>query len=357
MTHRAGRQMARASIRDVARQADVAVSSVSRVLSGHPDVSPGMRERVTAAVQACGYAPDMLAAGLRSGRSMSVGFVVGDISNPLMSSVALAAGVRLAERGYTLLLANSQDTPERDAANVTAFRQRHVDGLLLSLTDEDDAGTAAALTAFGKPAVLLDRDAGAPGASRVLFDHAHGFRLATRHLIGLGHRRIAVIAGSPRVRHTRERAGAVAGELAAAGLPPPAVKLGSLSRAQGQTAARAVLAAAGRPSAIICGGNQLLPGVISAIRASGLRIPGDISLVATDCNDLTEFHHPPIAFVSRDAAALGRAAAESLLRRLDGGGPDTVTLPTAFVATGSCDRAPDMNAAVAARATAQEGPA
>ena len=340
MSEGPGRDVARAGIRDVAHHAGVAVSSVSRVLSGHPDVSPGMRERVMAAVQACGYAPNMLAAGLRSGTSMSVGFVVGDISNPLMSSVALAAGVRLAHRGYTLLLANSQDTPGRDAANVTAFRQRHVDGLLLSLTDETDAGTASALAAFGKPTVLLDRDAGSPGASRVLFDHAYGFRLATRHLIDLGHRRIAVVAGSPRVRHTRERIGAVAAELAASGLPQATVKLGSLSRAQGQTTARPVLTSARRPSAIICGGNQLLPGVISAIRECGLRIPHDISLVATDRNDLTEFYDPPLAFVSRDAAALGRAAADSLLRRFDGGEPDTVTLPTAFVATGSCDRAP-----------------
>lgn len=330
---------ARADIRDVARHAGVAASSVSRVLSGHPDVSPAMRERVMAAVQACGYAPNMLAVGLRSGTSMSVGFVVGDISNPLMSAVALAAGVQLAQRAYTLLLASSQDTPERDAANVATFRQRHVDGLLLSLTDETDAGTTRALAAFGKPTVLLDRDAGSPGASRVLFDHAAGFRMATRHLIDLGHRRVAVIAGSPRVRHTRERIGAVAAELAAAGLPRATVQLGSLSRTQGQTAARAVLAAAPRPTAIICGGNQLLPGVISAIRERGLAIPQDISLVATDRTDLAEFFDPPLAFVSRDAAALGRAAADALLRRFDGGEADTVTLPTAFVATESCARA------------------
>lgn len=330
----------RARIRDVAEQAGVAASSVSRVLSNHPDVSSKMRERVMTAVRASGYEPNLLASSLRSGTSMSVGFVVGDISNPLISSIALAAEVRLAQRGYTLLLANSQDLPERNAANVIAFRQRHVDGLLLSLTNEEDADTAAALDAFGKPTVLLDRDAGAAGASRVLFDHAQGFRDATRHLVELGHRRIALIAGLPHVRHTRERLTAVTEELAAARLPEPMVKLGSLSRSQGHAAAEAVLTAARRPTAIICGGNQLLPGVISAILGLGLRIPDDVSLVTTDANDLTEFYNPPLAFISRDAAAFGLEGADSLLRRLDGGKPDTVTFPTWFVAAGSCGPPP-----------------
>lgn len=324
------------SIRDVARRAGVAVSSVSRVLSSHPDVSAKMRERVMVAVHASGYSPNLLAQSLRSGTSMSVGFVVGDISNPLMAAIALAAEVRLAQGGYTLLLANSQDLPARDMENVTAFRQRHVDGLLLSLTNEDESATAAALSSFGKPTVLLDRDAGADNASRVLFDHGHGFRAATQHLIELGHRRVALIAGSPRVRHTRERQTAVTAALAAARLPKPLVTLGSLSRAQGQAATEKVLSATNPSTAIICGGNQLLPGVISAIRARGLRIPEDISLVTTDTNDLTEFYQPPLAFVSRDAAQFGTEAANSLLRRFDGGEPDTVTLTTSFVPAPSC---------------------
>ena len=314
----------------------MANSSVSRVLSSHPDVSPQMRDRVLAAVREYGYTPNGLAQGLRRGLSMSAGFVTGDITNPLMAPIALAAGIRLAESGYTLLLANGEGRPDRDLSNLALLAQRQVDGLLLSLTDEEDERTADEVRRFGRPAVLLDRDAGAPGASRVLFDHARGFRAATRHLLRLGHRRIGLIVGSPGVRHARERSAAVSAELAAAGLPGPQVRAGSLSRTQGEAMTRELMRGRTRPTAVICGGNQLLPGVISAVRGLGLRIPQDLSLITTDLTELAEFYRPPLAHVSRDAAAFGTAAAQALLSRLAGGPPETVLLPTDFVPAASC---------------------
>jgi LacI family transcriptional regulator len=329
-----------ASIRDVATLAGVAVSSVSRVLAGHPDVSGQMRARVLRAVEESGYAPNSFAQGLRRGTSMSIGFVVGDISNALMAQIALAAETRLAAESYSLLLANSHDAPERDLANIQVFRQRLVDGLLLSLTDEREDHLAGQLRLFNKPTVLLDRDAGAPDASKVLFDHAVGFRVAADHLIALGHRRIALIAGSPSLRHTRERQRAVREALSDAGLPEPTVSLGSLGLANGQTAVEGMLRQRWRPTAIICGGNQLLPGVLVALRNAGLSIPGDMSLITTDATDLAAFHSPPLACVTRDAAAFGTAAGDAMLRRLAGQAPDVTVLPTAFQSAPSCARPP-----------------
>lgn len=325
-----------ASIHDVAQLAGVAISSVSRVLADHPDVSNQMRERVLRAVEQSGYSPNSLAQGLRSGRSMSIGFVVGDISNPLMAEIALAAETHLSTLSYTLLLANSQGRPEGDLASIRTFRHRLVDGLLLSLTDEDDDQVNLQLEAFDKPTVLLDRDGGASDASSVLFDHALGFSAAAEHLIALGHRRIALIAGRPSLRHTRERVGAVRDAISSARLPEPSIVLGSLSRSQGQSAVEDLLRQRWRPTAIICGGNQLLPGVLSALRNAKLRIPEDISLITTDATELAEFHTPPLACVIRDPSALGTAAAESMLRRLAGEGPDVTVLPTTFRAAPSC---------------------
>lgn len=325
-----------AGIKDVARLAGVAVSSVSRVLANHPDVSPEMRDRVMQAVKACGYQPNSVAQSLRRGVSMSIGFVVGDISNPLMSAIASAAETRLAEHGYTVLLANSQGRPERDAANIALLRQRHVDGLLLSLTDEEEAPLLREFELFAKPTVLLDRDGGAPGASRVLFNHAEGFRQATRQLAELGHDRIALIAGSPGLRYTRERVKAVVGVCGELGLADPSVHVGPVNREQGRAATFVALAETPRATALICASNQLLPGVLSAVRDLRLSIPGDVSLVTTDDIDLAEFHDPPLSTINRDARAFGVQAAEALLRGLQGEEPDTVTLPTWFTPRASC---------------------
>ncbi|MSW43960.1 MAG: LacI family DNA-binding transcriptional regulator [Actinobacteria bacterium] len=320
----------------MAEMAAVAVSSVSRVLGNHPDVSPEMRVRVLQAVQACGYQPNSVAQSLRRGVSMSIGFVVGDISNPLMSAIASAAESRLANNGYSVLLANSQGRPERDALNIALLRQRHVDGLLLSLTDEKEAPLLKEFAAFAKPTVLLDRDGGAPGSSRVLFDHAQGFGQATRHLADLGHRRIALIAGPKGVRHTRERTRAVRAVCSELGLPAPFVKTGPIERRHGREATITALSEQHGATALICASNQLLPGVLTAIRELDLSIPDDLSLITTDDVALAEFHSPPLSTINRDANAFGIQTADSVLRLIDGGDLDTVTLPTWFNPRQSC---------------------
>lgn len=328
----------RVSIREVAASAGVAISSVSRVLAGHPDVSEDMRARVQRAVRESGYEPNTAAKTLRSGKSMSVGFVIGDITNPLMSAIALAAETRLAEDNYTLLLANSRGTAEQDVENVRLFRQRRVDGLLLSITDESNKTLRRELTRFDKPVVLLDRRLERlPNVSSVFFDHAAGFSAATEHLLSLGHRRIGLIAGSDHVRTTRERLAAVERAVGSVKQATVMVRRGTLSREQGRTAVESLLAERTRPTAIICAGNQLLAGALSALRAHGVQVPRDMSLVTTDDTELAEFHQPPIATVSRDARSLGHVAAEILLSRMAGEPPaPPAILPTAFAATDSC---------------------
>lgn len=129
---------ARSSMREVAELAGVAMSSVSRVLSGHPDVSEKMRDRVMAAVEQLGYQPDLLAQSLRRRATLSVGFVVGDIANPLLAEIVKGAETTLHEAGYSMLLANSENAPTRDTDHVRLFEQRRVDGLMLSLASEEN---------------------------------------------------------------------------------------------------------------------------------------------------------------------------------------------------------------------------
>src|SRR5438874_10647091 len=148
----------RPGMREVADRAGVAMSSVSRVLSGHPDVSPKMRRAVMAAVEELGYRPDMLAQSLRSGKTFSVGFTVSDISNPVLADIVTGAEKRLREGGYSLLLTNSEGNGELDAEQISLLQRRRVDGLILSLADENHPATVTALREVSVPVVLVDRD-------------------------------------------------------------------------------------------------------------------------------------------------------------------------------------------------------
>src|SRR6476660_7731070 len=138
---------ARPGMREVADRAGVAMSSVSRVLSGHPDVSPKMRQVVMDAVRDLGYQPDMLAQGLRRGKTFSVGFTVSDIANPILAEIVTGAEKRLREAGYSLLLTNSEGSPDLDADHILLLERRRVDGLILSLAAERHDKTIAALKA------------------------------------------------------------------------------------------------------------------------------------------------------------------------------------------------------------------
>jgi LacI family transcriptional regulator len=345
----------RIGMQDVADRAGVALSSVSRVLSGHPDVSDVMRNRVLDAVAALGYERDLLAQGLRRGVSMTIGFVVGNISNPLFAEIALGAERELRNAGYTMLLADSFADPALDQSNIRLLVQRRVDGLLLSVTDELATESAAVLDRANTPAVLVDRDTSKlPVASAVLSDHASGIESATTTLINLGHRRIALVNGPADVRPARERAAALRRACHRHPGVTAVVRNGTFTREHGESATTALFNERDLPTAIIAGSNQILVGVLRVLRAKGLSVPRDLSLVTCDDVPLSEFLEPPLATISRDPEEMGRVAAVLLLEQIRGQKPRSVTLPTGFRITESC-AAPGEASVVSTRAATTAG--
>jgi LacI family transcriptional regulator len=324
-------------MREVAERAGVAMSSVSRVLSDHPDVSPVMRERVLFAVDELGYKPDLLAQSLRRRETRSIGFVVADISNQLFAEIVKGAETALRHAGYAMLLTNSEGDPELDAAHVRLFEQRRTDGLILSLAREDHRPTIEAIETFETPIVLVDRDLPVSlPVSRVLSDHASGMHAAVDHLLDLGHTRIGLILGQP-VRPTHERRRAFVEAHAARGLEPGPIVEGHFSVDFGAQATRELLDSGEPQTAIIAGGNQLMIGALKVLSERGLEVGRDISFLGCDDIPITSLYRPPIAVVKRDNEAIGRTAAELLLRRLkDGGGETETVLPTEFVPGPSC---------------------
>ncbi|MBO4208427.1 LacI family DNA-binding transcriptional regulator, partial [Micromonospora echinofusca] len=141
------------TIRDVAARAGVALSSVSRVLSGHPDVSAAMRSRVESAAKDLGYEPDLLAQSLRRGSTRTVGFVLRDISNPLFANIARRCEQELRRAGYSMVLVNSDGLVEAESEHLALLRRRRVDGVIASLVSETSASTRRALVGLRVPVV------------------------------------------------------------------------------------------------------------------------------------------------------------------------------------------------------------
>lgn len=331
------------SMKDVAQRAGVALSSVSRVMNDHADVSSDMRDRVMVAVAELSYEPDLLASGLRLGSTKTVGFLITDIANPLFAEIAKGAERTLHDAGYTLLLINSEGDPLRDEQGVRLFGRRRVDALILSVADETSATLTRILQQIDVPLVLLDRDMPAvAGSSAVRADHLPGMRAATEHLLELGHARIALLVGPLTMRPNRTRLDGfrAAHRARKVSVTEKLVQVGqSLSAEFGQTATQRLLRLppSERPTAIISGGNLVLVGVLRTLRRAGLIVARDVSLVSCDDVPLSELHDPPITVVARDTMAMGRAAAQLVLDQLgqDDQRPSHVDLPTELIVRSS----------------------
>lgn len=328
-----------ATVKEVAEHAGVALSSVSRVLNGHPDVSARMRAQVLDAIAAVGYEPNLLASSLRRGSTKTIGFLASDISNPLFAEIALGAERRLDEAGYTMVLTNSEGNGERDERMIQLMRWRRTDGLILSVSDERRPGTLAELARLEEPVVLVDREIrGLPNASAVSSDHARGMRSAVDHLIELGHARVALVTGARSLRPVRERLRGFRRAFRANGLEAPEdlLRIGSFSAEYGETATLELLGLDDPPTALIAGGNLLLTGVLRALKRLDISVGTDIGLVSCDDVPLTELHSPPITVIDRDAVRIGELAAELLLARLlHHAQPSTADAPTKLIVRGS----------------------
>lgn len=338
----------RVSIRDVAKRAGVAMSSVSRVLNGHPNVTPSLRKQVEEAVSALGYQVNLIGSDLRRGTTRTVGVLIDDIANPLFAEIMLGAEAALSEAGYLLTLMSSHGAASGDAAAINHFVNRRVDGLLLALSDDRQAAWPAA---FGNrpsdcPVVMLDREAPVACHS-VLTDHRQGMDAAIDELVAAGHRRIGLLAGSMRTRPGRERVRAFRSGLQRHGLP---VDDGQIALPEAALPATAQSAMDGmlrrrvdaRPSAVIVGGSQLLVGALRALQQAGCSVPQDMSIIVSDDTPLAELHGPPMTALSRDVVGIGRAGARLLLEAMmdPAASPRTVTIPVELVRRQSVARIP-----------------
>jgi LacI family transcriptional regulator len=324
-----------AGMKAVAERAGVAISSVSRVLSGHPDVSDTMRERVLDAVSALGYEPDVLAQSLRTGETRTIGFVVSDISNPLFALMAHGAEIELRAQGYSVLIANSLNNDELALQQIRRMHARRVDGLMVSAGEETAGPISDLLSRSSIPTTLIDRKLEVEGASHVLSAHKIGMTQAVDHLVALGHTRIALINGESTVLPARARAKALKRVAKSNPALHVSVHHGPFSEAHGEEAVTALMLGDSPPTAVISGGNQILVGALTAFMKLGVAVPSDVSLITCDSLPLAQFLTPSLSIIWRDAQELGMRGAQVMLQHLEDGRPRDKRLLTEFRPAGS----------------------
>lgn len=322
------------TMHEVAARAGVAISSVSRVLSGHPDVSEAMKQKVLRAVAELGYEPDLLAQSLRSGSTHMVGLLVRDISNPLFGQIARGAEEELRRHGYVMTVTNSSDDMSLEAAHINLLRRRRVDGIIASLVTDDNPAADAALREFRGAVVLLDREPPNPGpGAGVMCDHHRGVESAVGHLLDSGHKRVALVTGTPSVWPTRERIRAYQDAHSARGLRVSRALITAKKFDADVTreATLRLLRSPNPPTAVVAAGAQCAEGALLALDETGVRIGIDVAFVACDGSPLFRLIDPAIGMVNRDAELFGRRAAETLLGLLAGEAPTDVLVPTVYV--------------------------
>ena len=325
------------TIHDVAQHARVSVSSVSRALNNYPHVSEALKTRVVEAAEELDYQPAFLAHSLRRGETNSIGFLVGTIANPVISTIFEAAAEALATDGYAMTLVSSRNQADLDIACLRLLASRQVSGLIVSSASESPEPSRRCIQEMNIPTVMLDRE---PVAGERVFavqsDHESSVREATFHLVENGHRDIGFIGGPQGFYPTQQRFSAYQEALAEARIPLRSELVRFASFTETDAFAEALLLLRNRPppTALIVAGNIILIGALQALQDRQLAVGRDMALVACDDIHLTQLYRPPVTAIRRDLHLLGKTAAHLLLRGIQNNGNRTdrvIKLPTQLV--------------------------
>ncbi|MGH3348288.1 MAG: LacI family DNA-binding transcriptional regulator [Nocardioides sp.] len=310
------------NIRDVAADAGVSITTVSRALNGSGRVGPATRERIVASASRLGYQPNDLARSLHGGSTGTVAVLVPDITNPFFPE--LVAGIQAVAnaRGNLLLLCQTGGDTAIAVRELTHMRRKRVDGVILVGGLQRDAALAEAVAELR--VVTVDRDTGLDSAWSVRADHHVGGRIATEHLVELGHERIACIAGPADLAVSEDRLAGYLEALEDSGLTPDEalVVRGNFLEDGGYDGLRALRRRRVAFSAVVCGNDLTAVGALRGLDEVGLRVPEDVSLVGFDDIHLASFLRPSLTTVRQPIHELGRRAATLLLEHAMADAPE-----------------------------------
>lgn len=307
-----------ATIVDVAREANVSYSTVSRVLNNYPHIRPDKRERVLEAAKRLGYVANPMARGLAGGQAQVVGVLVPDLLTEYIAHILLGIDEELATHQYDLMLYTTHHRRTKESQYIRTLAQGLINGLLLILP-LDPGAYLDTLRRSQFPYVVLDHQGFDDFSPTVTAANHQGAYDATKYLIDLGHRRIGFIAGKENTSSAAERLEGYRAALQAHGLPfdPALVQPGEFDQPGGFHAAQKLLALPRRPTAIFAANDASAFGAMDAVHSHGLSVPADISIIGFDDIRQSAYRYPPLTTVRQPLSEMGRIATRLLLARID----------------------------------------
>ena len=323
------------SIKDVAKAAGVSTATVSRVLaSTDAPIRTATRERVLKAVADLNYRPNLIARSLRAQKTAKIGLVVSDIRNPFFTAIARSVEDCAYEQGYSVLMCNTDENPEKEALYLDVLHDENVAGIIFSPTQQ--FGIKLSTYNSNIPFVVIDRSVDAKQADMVLLDNFSAAYELTNHLIENGYRSLAGLFGDASTTG-QERSRGFHKALKDNQLSPVAAYFVAPRIRQGFEMTITLLNQAERPDAIFTSNSLLTAGAFQAIRDSKLAVPADVALVGFDETTWSAFVDPPITVMAQPTEEIGRTATELLFQRIaePTRPPKTVIVKGTLIARGS----------------------
>ncbi|MDQ1664593.1 MAG: LacI family transcriptional regulator [Actinomycetota bacterium] len=315
-----------ATLKDVARETGLGLGTVSRALTGHPNVRPETRRRVETAARELGYQSNGLARALRRNRTNSVGLIIPDLENEFYTTAASVVQRRLAVEGYRLVVACNENQPDADRALLTGLAESRVDGIIhVPCTPE---GSATVRTTYPRlPVVEYARRSEAGGVQSVIGDDERGSALVVDHLVGLGHRQIALVVGPESLSTTIDRVAGFRRSVARHRLPRrgcPLMYGPTYSADFGKQATEQILDQHPDVTAIFVSSSRGALGALKALRERRLSVPRDMSLVGFLNPAWLDVSNPPLTTYELPLEVMGELSTRMILDRINGGEvPDT----------------------------------
>lgn len=305
-------------IKDVAHEAGVSTATVSHVINKTKYVTDVTRQKVLHAIEKCNYYPNVHARTLASGRSNIIGLLVSDISNPFFPELVKSIEAAAFERGYNIILLNTNYHAKRAADYVRRLIELKVAGVAL-MTSELDPALIDELARQSVCVVFHNLGVAGEHMSNILVDYAAGIEEAVHHLVSLGHQRIVHIAGPGHFRSAVTRREAFLNSMARhlSNGHAPAIYEGDFKFEGGRRAASEILAAGRLPTAVVVANDMMAFGAMQEFRAVGLTIPRDISIIGFDDIAFASFSEPPLTTVCSPRMEIGRRAIEALMMTIE----------------------------------------
>ena len=329
-----------ATIADVAAKAGVSTATVSRVLAGVGRARPETQARVLEAARELGYRPSEVARSLKRRSTQTLGLIITDIENPYFPQLVRSVEDAARAAGYSVLLCNASDDPEREASYLDLLVERRVDGLVIAASSLG-ARHGDWLTAPPIPVVLVNTAAPEADVPSIMSDNEGGASMVTRHLIDLGHQRFGYLMPPPRNVDAPERLAGVRKALRDAGIPSDALQVarGEALVWGGEVAAGQLLDRAPETTAFIAYNDLMAIGALRALRRRGRRVPAEASVTGFDDVALAAYVDPPLTTIAQRTEEMGRWAVARLVGE-DPLGPSSVRLPVDLQARESTGPAP-----------------